>query len=351
MLDGLSLDQIRTFIAAADAGSFSAAGRRLGRAQSVVSQTIANLEGQLGLRLFGRDGRLPVLTEAGRGLLADARLVAQGIDAFKVRANGIAAGLEPELAMVVDVMVPMPVMVRAARAFAEAFPSVPLRLNVESLGAVVESVMEGRCRIGAFAAPPALVTGLVREPLLRAKIVIVAAPGHPLAAETGPIPADILARHVQLVLSDRSTLSAGQDFGVFSPRVWRLSDLGAKHAFLLGGLGWGGMPLSAVEADIAAGALVPLRIADAQTSPVFEFPVFAIYRAEAPPGPAGRWLIDRIRGYDADAAAVASSSVVAGAATSDPASAVSISLQVSATPYSATNEPKRGPRASPNSTL
>jgi len=48
MLDGISLDQLRTFIAAADEGSFSAAGRRLHRAQSVISQALANLEGQLG---------------------------------------------------------------------------------------------------------------------------------------------------------------------------------------------------------------------------------------------------------------------------------------------------------------
>ena len=50
MLDAVSLDQLRTFIAAADQGSFSAAGRKLGRAQSVVSQTLANLEAQLGVQ-------------------------------------------------------------------------------------------------------------------------------------------------------------------------------------------------------------------------------------------------------------------------------------------------------------
>jgi DNA-binding transcriptional LysR family regulator len=60
MLDGVSLDQLRTFIAAADEGRFSAAGRRLKRAQSVVSQTLANLEGQLEVKLFDRSGRFPV---------------------------------------------------------------------------------------------------------------------------------------------------------------------------------------------------------------------------------------------------------------------------------------------------
>src|SRR3984893_18296545 len=96
MLDGVSLDQLRTFIAAADEGSFSAAGRRLKRAQSVVSQTLANLEGQLGVKLFDRRARLPVLTDQGRALLADARTVAGDIDLFKARAKRMAGGHEPE---------------------------------------------------------------------------------------------------------------------------------------------------------------------------------------------------------------------------------------------------------------
>src|SRR6202166_2246916 len=95
MLDGVSLDQLRTFIAAADEGSFSAAGRRLRRGQSVVSQTLANLEGPLGVKLFDRRGHLPVLTDQGRALLADARAVAGDIDLLKARAKSLAGGLEP----------------------------------------------------------------------------------------------------------------------------------------------------------------------------------------------------------------------------------------------------------------
>ena len=106
MLDGVSLDQLRTFIAAADEGSFSAAGRRLRRAQSVVSQTLANLEGQLGVKLFDRSGRFPVLTDQGRALLADARAVASNIDLFKARAKSLAGGLEPGLSVAVDMMFP-----------------------------------------------------------------------------------------------------------------------------------------------------------------------------------------------------------------------------------------------------
>src|SRR3546814_4017091 len=58
-----SIDQLRIFIAVAEAGSFSAAARRLNRAQSVISYAIANLEEQLGgIALFDRSAHRPALT-------------------------------------------------------------------------------------------------------------------------------------------------------------------------------------------------------------------------------------------------------------------------------------------------
>lgn len=294
MLDGVSLDQVRTFLAAVDEGSFSAAGRRLGRAQSVVSQTLANLEGQLGIRLFDRAGRRPVPTPEGRALLPEARAVAAGIGALRARARGLAGGLEPELAVCVDVLFPIEPLTCAVAGFQAAFPEVPLRLYVEALGAVLGPVLDGRCAfavLGSLAlAPP----HLARERLLAVSLVPVAAPGHPLAAEPGPIPEGVLAPHVQLVLTDRSRLSEGREFGVLSRRTWRLADLGSKHAFLRAGLGWGTMPLPLVAADLAAGTLVRLRLEDAPAEG-FAMPMHAVYPAESPPGRAGRWLVDRLK--------------------------------------------------------
>jgi DNA-binding transcriptional LysR family regulator len=62
-------------VASAEAGSFSAAARRLRKAQSAVSTQVANLEAELGLTLFSRAGRNPVLTPAGQRLLPEARVV------------------------------------------------------------------------------------------------------------------------------------------------------------------------------------------------------------------------------------------------------------------------------------
>jgi DNA-binding transcriptional LysR family regulator len=294
MLDAVTLDQLRTFIAAADEGSFSGAGRKLRRAQSVISKTLANLEGQFGVKLFDRARRRPALTPQGQALLAHARTVAGDVDLLKAQAKRLAGGLEPELSIVVEVMFPMAALTAAVMAFHEAFPLTPLRLYVEALGAVIQPVLDGRCTLAitgqlAFVSPQ-----FSQEPLLQVPLVHVTSPRHPLATYGRPIPSSELAKHVQLVLTDRSTLSKGKEFGVLSPRTWRLADLGAKHAFLRAGLGWGGMPAELVQSDLARGTLVTIVAADAPPKG-FVLSMHAVYRTEAPPGIAARWFIDRLK--------------------------------------------------------
>jgi len=294
MLDSVSLDHLRIFIAAADEGSFSAGGRRLRRAQSVVSQTLANLEAQLGVKLFDRTSRSPVLTRQGVALLAEARTVVSRMDVFKARAKGLSGGLEPELSVVVDVMFPLEQLTSAVTAFQEKFPATPLTLYVEALGAVLQPVMEGRCAFGVMGSLPTAPGQLTRERLGGVKMLFVASPKHPLASLKGPIAATVLAQHRQLVLTDRSELSQGKDFGVFSANTWRLADLGAKHAFLRAGLGWGAMPVDVIETDLANGSLVKIGMQDVPNAN-FVMAMSAVFRTDRPPGPAGRWLIERLK--------------------------------------------------------
>lgn len=294
MLDGVSLDQLRAFIAAIDEGSFSAAGRKLRRAQSAVSELISNLEGQIGVPLFDRSERYPKLTPAGVLLAADARNVIANIDLLKARAKGISGGLESELSVVVDVLFPFGAIAESAREFRDRFPRTPLRLYVEALGGAYQPVLDGRCSLGIVGPLPVPPEGTRSERLQGVRMTMVASQDHPLAKFQGVIPKPELAKHVQLVLTDRSELTAGREFGVMSPLTWRLSDLFAKHAFLLKGLGWGGMPVHAVEQDIKQGQLVKLRIEDLPDDALI-LPMSALYLSAKPPGPAGRWLIERLR--------------------------------------------------------
>jgi DNA-binding transcriptional LysR family regulator len=294
---GVSLDQLRTFIAAADEGSFSAAGRRLKRAQSVVSQTLANLERQLGVRLFDRSARFPVLTDQGRALLADARAVAGNVDLFKARAKSMAGGLEPELSVAVDVMFPDATFARAVAAFQTEFPATLLRFDVES-SAVIEPVVDGRCIVGVVGSGAVAPPELTHERLLAVKVPWVVSPQHPLATRLGAIPAAVLAKHVHLVHIDPVDLSRTQAPRMRSARVWRLSHLGAKLAFLRAGLGFGALPMHLVDVDLASGALVQITTDDAPPGGN-AMTMSAIYRTDSPPGPAGRWFIERLKQEDA----------------------------------------------------
>lgn len=286
-----TLDQLRVFLTVVEAGSFAGAGRRLNRATSVVSYTIANLEAQLGLPLFDREStRKPQLTEAGRAVLAEARTVAHGVDALRAKVGGMLGGLEAEVGLAASVLMPGARLIDALTAFQAEFPTVGLRLNVEALGAVQQLVVAGTVEIGITVelwnrASDPLETIAVGE----VEMLPVAAPAHPLArAEAAP--PGLAREHVQLVIADRSPLTQGQEFGVVATRTWRLSDLSAKHTLLLAGIGWGSMPAHMVAADLDAGRLVELRIPEAERR---RLPLTAIYRTDRPPGPAGRWLIRR----------------------------------------------------------
>jgi DNA-binding transcriptional LysR family regulator len=289
MLDGVSLDYLRAFVAAAREGSFSAAGRRLGRAQSVVSQTVANLEGQLGVVLFDRTGRRPQLSRRGRALLPDAEAIVVAADRLRAKARRLAEGLEEELSVVIDVMLPQERLIAAIGSFSAAFPDIPIRLHIEALGAVAELVLSGQCRIGVTGTLPIIPEGLTAERLFGVEMVTVAAPNTPIAQHDGPVPLGLARSQVQIVLTDRSALTQGRDFGVQSEKTWRIADLGAKLALLRAGLGWGHMPLAMVRDDIATGYL---RRVDIEGPGPGILPMQAIFPSDRLPGPAGRHFLD-----------------------------------------------------------
>ena len=282
------------FLAVVEAGSFAGAARRLGRATSVISYAIANLENQLGVPLFARAGTArPKLTDAGRAILSDSRNLAIAVDGLLAKARGLTSGLEAEVSLVVDVMWPAKKLVKALDDFRRKFPTVALRLQVETLGAVTHAVMEGTAAFG-ISGPLELASDLlVRGPAGSVKLVPVAAPTHPLALMQTPIATQAARDHIQLVLTDRSTLTQGRDFGVLSVRSWRLADLGAKHALLLAGMGWGNMPKPMINEDLKRGRLAVLKV---ETPGELIYPFHTVHRSDTPPGPGAAWLMERLAG-------------------------------------------------------
>ncbi|MEK7454891.1 MAG: LysR family transcriptional regulator [Pseudomonadota bacterium] len=292
-----TFDQLRIFLTIVDTGSFAAAGRKLNRAVSVISYGIANLEAQLGVLLFEREGtRKPQLTVAGRALLAEARSIAHGMDGLRAKVKGLLDGLEAEVNLAVDVMLPAERLGKVLRAFAKEFPTVQLRLHAEALGAIVAMVLDRGAVIGLSGPLSAGVEGIESMSAGLVPMVPVAAPDHPLGRMEAIAPG-AGRDYTQLVLTDRSRFTEGRDFSVSSPKTWRLADLGAKHALLREGIGWGNMPLPMIEADLVAGTLVRLAMPD---HPGGTYRFSGIWRRDTPPGPAASWLIEQFVALGAD---------------------------------------------------
>jgi DNA-binding transcriptional LysR family regulator len=304
MLDALTLDQMRAFVAVAESGSFRAGAGRLSRVQSAVSHAIGNLESQLRISLFDRSGHRPALTPAGRALLADVRAILLKVDALRARALGLGEGVELGLAIALDPQFPLGLAAAALKDVRDAYPSVSVQLRTAPLGAAIAALRDGRCTL-AITAADLPDPRIELEALSFVPRAAVAAATHPLAARSRgrkPLTAAELADHLQIVVPDPSALTEGRDFGVLSPGTWRVSDNATKHALILAGVGWGSLPLWLVERDLAVCRLVRIATAEFGSQGETFVRAYLAHRTDQPLGPAARAFRDALlRRADASA--------------------------------------------------
>lgn len=184
-----SITQMRMFLMVVDEGSFAAAARKIGRATSVVSYSIAKLEAQLGVSLFMRDNtRKPQLTEAGWTVLSKTRTIISDVVSLSARVRGLGRAFEPEVLVALDGILPSPRVVDAIKAFRVAFPTVSMHVRVEASSAVAQLVLARAVTIGVSGLFPgeALTDDIEAIVIGSIDLVPVCSPSHLLAREALP---------------------------------------------------------------------------------------------------------------------------------------------------------------------
>ncbi|WGD29650.1 LysR family transcriptional regulator [Ancylobacter sp. WKF20] len=296
--DGLSLDQLRVFVAVVETGSFSAAARTLNRAQSAVTYAIQKLEGQIGTEVFDRSAYRPTISREGRVLLPQARRIVEDVGRFRAIGRSMAQGLEAEVRLLVGVGIPATLIAPALSAFRDNFPTVQLRLTTlpfsMAFGRAFPGVLPGEADIRIL--PDFLLPqDVVRRTIVEVELVAVVAATHPLAAIHAPLDEDALRDHVQIVLSEQAEARVGDDRRVVALRIWRVTDPAVQHGLIRAGIGWGSLPLPLVAEDLAGGRLVGLDFAEEMSARrETRFAIAAVHRQDEPLGPAGRWLFERL---------------------------------------------------------
>lgn len=195
----LTLKQVRAFLAVAQAGSFTAAARRLHLTQSAVSVLITELEAVFGLRLFHRTTRMVQLTEAGREFLPVAQHVVLELEAAVTSSRELVAQKRGRVALAATPLMSSLLLPRAIARYAQLQPGVSVVLH-DSLAAQIQpKVRDGEVDfgIGTFERSA---RELVAQPLMTDTLVLACAPDHPLASRR-QVPWRALAGHPFIALT------------------------------------------------------------------------------------------------------------------------------------------------------
>ena len=289
----LSLESLQLLVAAADSGSFSAAARRLGKAQSAVSTGLANLEIDLGLTLFDRSGRLPRLTAPGERMVAEARALLAQQGQLQALAAELAAGIEARLTLAIDDESLLPWLTPVLEQLAAAYPLLELELLFPMMEDLSDMLLAGRAQLGIGYQGLTTPAALTRFGLGRMAMPLVVAPSHPLAQLSAPALED-LRQHRQLLVTARQPGTERERFRLSTAIWWVEGDLSVL-ALVKRGLGWATVPAFLLTEALAHGDVVCLP--DEALPPIPELSIELLWHSAHPLGPAAQWLRQTLQAH------------------------------------------------------
>ena len=235
-----NLHRLRIFWTVARHLSFTRAAQELFVAQPAVSHQVKALERELGVVLFERAGRTIALTDAGRVLAASCDEIFAQLEESATLLSDLREGAHGWVDIAADTTSGTYVVPPALGAFHRTYPAIEITLHVENRAGVQRRLTERACDLAVMASPPREV-GCEVTPFLPDRLVVVAAPDHPLVGVPGIVP-EALARiepgDVIVVDGDNAQVMVRPGDDVQPARVQKLADrLFVGLPFQPGGLG------------------------------------------------------------------------------------------------------------------
>ncbi|MDG6895341.1 LysR family transcriptional regulator [Volucribacter amazonae] len=277
------LDQLKAFVLVCELGSFSAAARRLGKAQSSVSQSIANLEIELNQTLFIRQQNQATLTENGKALLPLAQDLLQQAHFFQQKANALSNGEPHQLRILLEETLITDKLLALFAELAERFPLLNLRIASEDNQRIAEIITQGRADLGICYQQQSH-PHLSSQVLGNERLIAVAAKHHPLATQRH-ISAQTLGQYCQLQHDD-------QPHYRLSPRQWQCNSYYSLCFLAQQGIGWCIMPAQLLN-DEWLNELTVLDLAFDLTTP--QYPITLLLSHQHKITPATTFLVQGLQ--------------------------------------------------------
>jgi len=286
-----TLEQIRSFLAVAELGSFTAAARALGRTQPAVTYHVRTLEDQLQCCLFERSALGVSLSPAGQALLPAGQSIRDDADQFMGRAQGLSKGITEELVVSVDQAFPSSILIKTASQLHDRHPQFRLALRTSILDDVPRHILHGEAELGLASMYADIPVDLHRVEVATANIALVAASTHELA-RTEAVTKSTLGKYLQLVPEDSTGSIALRSYAVLGSPLWHITDLSLMLNMLRAGIGFAVVPEHVVLDDIAEERLVRLNLPfpapQLSVPPAF----YLIWKSDRPLSVAAQWFVD-----------------------------------------------------------
>lgn len=262
----MNLQQLRTFVAVVEHGSFSEAARVLGITQPAVTMQIQGLESELGVTLLDRRYRRVDLTEAGTALLPYARKILEELEEARTEIEAMSGRVTGHLDIAASTTPGQYVLPRLLGGFLKEYPEVSVSLRVYDTAEVVGRVEAGEAHIGMAGAevPGARV---LQERLGHDDLVMVCPPDHPLAGRHGLMMEDLVEQTFVMREAGSGTRMVAEEemrrHGVDPGELDVVLELGTNEAVLSaveGGLGIGIVSVWVAEKALRLGTVAQLEV-------------------------------------------------------------------------------------------
>jgi DNA-binding transcriptional LysR family regulator len=257
----LTLESLELIDAIDRRGSFSAAADELHKVPSTISYTVAKIEEDLRVSLFRRNGPRIEITEAGRELLREGRLLLQAAADLECRVQRVASGWESSLQLALDALIPTETLAPAIAAFHEVADATRLRVTEEALTGTWESLLDGRSDLVLAVGPGPAGGGYLAREVAQAEFWFCVAPFHPLAREPEPLGEAQIRAHRAVVVADSARRLPVRSAGLLSgQRTITVPSMRAKLRLQAEGVGVGYLPSLCAQGLLDAGLLVRKRV-------------------------------------------------------------------------------------------
>lgn len=289
----ITIDLLRALDEIDQRGSFAAAAQALFKVPSALTYTIQKFEQDLDIELFDRSGHRAKLTQAGKLILDEGRLILRDIDSLATSAKKIAGGWEPQITICIDAIYSLTALYPLIKRFNELHPYIKINLTQGSLSGPWEMLLNQKADLIATSdgLDPKL-EGYQRRLIGTLESVFVVSKDHPLAEFACDVTEALIDKYPVVVVPDSAGLTHPLTVGwTRQNKVITVPTMAEKITAQKAGLGVGYLPTHRIQHELDTGELVPLKIGSTAWKAQLSW-------RNGTPGPALQWFLDEITGSD-----------------------------------------------------